>query len=49
MSRKAVRGNEREVFGDAGYQGMENRKEMQDVKDCCSTRYPPCAVSALRW
>jgi transposase, IS5 family len=32
QARALVHGNEREVFGDAGYQGVQKRKEMQGVK-----------------
>jgi transposase, IS5 family len=32
QARALVRGDEREVFGDAGYQGVQKREEMQDVK-----------------
>ncbi|MEX3960565.1 IS5 family transposase [Trinickia sp. EG282A] len=32
QARALVHGDEREVFGDAGYQGVQKREEMQDVK-----------------
>jgi transposase, IS5 family len=32
QARALVHGNEREVFGDAGYQGVQKRKEMHGVK-----------------
>jgi IS5 family transposase len=32
QARALVRGDETEVFGDAGYQGVEKREETQDVK-----------------
>lgn len=35
QARALVHGNEREVFGDAGYQGVQKHKEMQGVKANC--------------
>ena len=32
QARALVHGDEREVFGDAGYQGVKERKEVRDVK-----------------